>query len=150
MMRRWGWATLLLASAHVSALDASSVDRERFCFDACRFSFKAVRFHNPENVTDPLMNECVNRLRLESLYLCVDTSCSVSSRDDGLGALNDTCHDLGVSIPGLDLITKFKNGDASVLTRFNATNPGREHVLESPALPTDAFLDIWMATLVGL
>lgn len=147
MMLRWGSATLLFVSALASASDASA-DRQRFCFDACRQSLAAVQFQNPENVTDPFISECVNHLRLESLYLCADTRCGASSRDEGLKGLNGTCQDLGVSLPGLDIIEKYKEEDISGLLRYNATNPGREHILSHPALPTDGFLELWMKTLV--
>lgn len=147
MMRRWVLAALSLASA--SASDAS-VDRQKFCFDACRYSFKAVRFSNPDNITDFFMNECSNILRLESLYLCADTRCSATSRDEGLRGMNETCRDLGVSLPGLDIIQKYSDEDISQLARFEKTRPGLEHALGSPALPTEEFLDVWIATLVRL
>ena len=40
--------------------------------------------------------------------------------------------------------------DVEKLEKFNATLPGKDVVLTDPALPTKAFLDLWIGTLVRL
>ena len=40
--------------------------------------------------------------------------------------------------------------DVEKLDKFNSTSPGKDVALTQPALPTKAFLDLWMGTLVRL
>lgn len=147
MMRRWGLAALLLASALPSS---AASDRQKFCFDACKGALTAVHFTYPQNDTNVFMNECLNRLLLESLYICADTRCSAGVRDNGVEAFREGCENLGVSVPGLEVIEKYTEEDISSFLVFNATSPGREQALTSPALPTEAYLNLWMGTGVSL
>ena len=149
-MRRQGAAALTLVFSSFAAQSFAADDPHRFCFPACQNAVAAVRFEARENITDPTLKQCVGYLRLQSLYLCADTRCGRQRRDAGLSSLNETCTGLGVPIPGFEIVEEYGREDVEKLEKFNATSPGKDVALTQPALPTKAFLDLWMGTLVRL
>jgi hypothetical protein len=141
-------AVSLLASG-LTSVHASSAD-PKLCGEACRQTFRTLKFADaPEGVFFS-RQECMSRLYQTSLYLCWDAHCSKDVWEAESSLMNQTCQDIyDLHLAPHDIIDDITDEKRAQIIRFNATDPGRAHRYDVLMLPSQSYYDIWIRTLVS-
>jgi hypothetical protein len=141
------FASVLISTS--SQATASTVD-PKLCGKACRQTFRTLRFADaPEGVFFSVQ-ECTSLLYQTSLHLCWDIHCTKDIWEDESKVMNQTCQDInGSYLPPHDIIDGFTDQDKARIQQFNATNPDRIVPFDVLMLPSQAYYDIWIRTLVS-
>lgn len=128
---------------------AAPVVDGKLCGKACRQTFRTVHFSDAPDGAYFQLQECSSRLHQQALYLCWDLHCLEEVRLAEATILNETCIEIwGAYIPPHDVVDGFDDGDIAQFARFDESLD-RMHGVDEVVLPTQAWYEIWMRTLVG-
>ena len=132
-----------------AASNASSAD-PKLCGKACRQTFRTLKFADALEGAFFARQECTSRLYQTSLHLCWDIHCLEDVWVAESRAMNQTCQNMYDSyLAQHDIIGGITDDERAQIVNFNATDPGRTHRYDELMLPTPAYFNIWMRTLVS-
>jgi len=142
-------AWLLYLSLFTAASNASSAD-PKLCGKACRQTFRTLKFADAPEGAFFARQECISRLYQISLHLCWDIHCREDVWVAESRAMNQTCQRMYDSyLAQHDIIDGITDDERAQLVKFNATDPGRTDRYDELMLPTPAYFNIWIRTLVS-
>jgi hypothetical protein len=96
-LMRWLFVSLVYFSYGTLASD---LVKSEYCVAACERALSYVTFSTSDNGADHYVNECSDRLRIDSMYLCTKIYCTEKEQKSGLQYLNKECRTKdGIDLP---------------------------------------------------
>lgn len=134
-------AASLLASWPSPAQAWRPTDRAGpMCFDACQMTLREPFFEDVRKGSSKTARNCLSRLALTSLYLCLEVHCRPESRAPGLAARNESCvRSLQTPILPYDIIANYTDDVVAGLRRITDDEVDHILVLNEAVLPSDEF-----------
>jgi hypothetical protein len=137
-----------LISGLVSVVASSA--NPALCGKACRQTFRTLKFTDAPEGVFFAKQECASRLYQTSLYLCWDTHCTEDVWKHESISMNKTCQDMyGLYLAPHDIIDDITDKQRAQIIIFDATDPNRAQRYGALMLPSQAYYDIWIRTLVS-
>ena len=120
------------------------------CLSACQLWLSLINFEGTPLETPFLEKQCEGGLRAASLYLCAELYCPEEDTLEGLAALNASCLMINSTLPPLDIVAEYGDGDWDEVMRVDSVDPEGEDFYGVAVLPSETLFKHSGQTLVGI